>query len=393
MANDTSDDYGTLSRERKGLERLRDLEAPSDIHKWIFEISKASSGPLEPPELKHPLVDRLNERQEWAVRSALAAPDVYFIQGPPGTGKTTVIAELVNQITQEGGRVMVASQTNLAVDNALGRLGHKTNVRPIRWLGRFASIDPDPESKPFLEDNVVQSFFLPSIQNECERAQAEALALRSSWQAIDEFKTNCLDLTAQMDSNEAILVQLKQQRETLVRDRSTAHAQLQSEEEQLSILIQSMSLIERDEWSLIDLSRLKENAEIVEQLNEINSFNDRQKMAPVLLECLAVLNNFETGGEVDPAQAKLRQEIDTAAADYDFDKAKALKEELEQLEQHQSDKASSGWASTSKEIARLGRKLDHAGLNALASSLKPPADIEQVIERLQGEFEEQLSLQ
>ena len=100
LANDTSDDYGTLGRERKGLERLRDLEAPSDIHKWIFDISKASSGPLEPPELEHPLVDRLNERQEWAVRSALAAPDVYFIQGPPGTGKTTVIAELVNQITQ-----------------------------------------------------------------------------------------------------------------------------------------------------------------------------------------------------------------------------------------------------------------------------------------------------
>ena len=126
-------------------------------------------------------------------------------KGRQGQGKTTVIAELVNQITQEGGRVMVASQTNLAVDNALGRLGHKTNVRPIRWLGRFASIDPDPESKPFLEDNVVQSFFLPSIQNECERAQAEALALRSSWQAIDEFKTNSLDLTAQMESNEATL--------------------------------------------------------------------------------------------------------------------------------------------------------------------------------------------
>ena len=132
---------------------------------------------------------------------------------------------------------MVASQTNLAVDNALGRLGHKTNVRPIRWLGKFASIDPDPESKPFLEDNVVQSFFLPSIQNECERAQAEALALRSSWQAIDEFKTNSLDITAQMESNEAILGQLKQQRDTLVRDRSAAHSQIQSEEEQRTILM------------------------------------------------------------------------------------------------------------------------------------------------------------
>jgi hypothetical protein len=391
LANDTSDDYGTLGRERKGLERLRDLEAPSDIHKWIFDISKAASGPLEPPALKHPLVDRLNERQEWAVRSALAAPDVYFIQGPPGTGKTTVIAELVNQITQEGERVMVASQTNLAVDNALGRLGHKTNVRPIRWLGKFASIDPDPESKPFLEDNVVQSFFLPSIRNECEIAQAEALTLRSSWQAIDEFRTNSSDISTQMESNNATLEELKQQRDTLIGDRSAARAQIQDEEEQKNILMQSISHIEREEWSSIDLSRLKANTEIANQLKQINTLNGHQKMTPVLLESLAVLNNFENTGEVDPAQAKLRQEMNTAAADLDFDKAKTLKEELEQLEQNQSDEASIGWASTSKEIARLGRKLDHTGLNVLASSLKPPADIEQVVEQLQSEFEEQLS--
>jgi hypothetical protein len=108
---------------------------------------------------------------------------------------------------------MVASQTNLAVDNALGRLGHKTNVRPIRWLGKFAAIDPDPESKPFLEDNVVQSFFLPSIQNECQIAQTEALTLRSSWQAIDEFRTNSSDISAQMEANKATLEELKQQRE------------------------------------------------------------------------------------------------------------------------------------------------------------------------------------
>jgi superfamily I DNA and/or RNA helicase len=391
LANDTSDDYGTLGRERKGLERLRDLEAPSDIHKWIFDISKATPGPLEPPALEHPLVDRLNERQEWAVRSALAAPDVYFIQGPPGTGKTTVIAELVNQITQEGGRVMVASQTNLAVDNALGRLGHKTNVRPIRWLGKFASVDPDPESKPFLEDNVVQSFFLPSIQNECQIAQTEALTLRSSWQAIDEFRTNSSDISAQLESNKAILEELKQQRGTLIRDRSTAHAEIQSEEEQRNILTQSVSLIEREEWGLIDLSRLKDNTEITEQLNQINTLESHQKMVPILLECLTVLNNFESTGEVDPAQAKLRQEMNTAAADLDFDKAKALKEELEQLEQNQSDEANIGWASTSKEIARLGRKLDHAELNQLASSLKSPTDIDQIVERLQSEFEEQLS--
>ena len=61
-------------------------------------------------------------------------------------------------------------------------------------------------------------------------------------------------------------------------------------------------------------------------------------MVPILNECLTVLNNFENTGEVDPAQAKLRQEMNTAAADLDFDKAKALKEELEQLEREQRTK-------------------------------------------------------
>ena len=65
----------------------------------------------------------MNEEQERAVRGALA-PDVFLIQGPPGTGKTTVIAEIINQATESGERVLLASQSNLAVDNALGRFAN-----------------------------------------------------------------------------------------------------------------------------------------------------------------------------------------------------------------------------------------------------------------------------
>ena len=130
---------------------------------------------------------------------------------------------------------------------------------------------------------------------------------------------------------------------------------------------------------------------IAEQLNQIKTLESHQKMVPILIECLTVLNNFENTGEIDPAQAKLRQEMNTAAADLDFDKAKDLKEELEKLEREHSDKATIGWASTSKEIARMGRNLDHTELIDLASLLKPPTDIEQIFERLQSEFEDLLS--
>ena len=173
------------NRPARKAERLQELEAPCNLHEWIFDINKAANN-HEPPALKHPLVDSANEQQEFAAIS-IAAPEVYLIQGPPGTGKTTVIAELTNQLTHEGERCSIASQTNLAVDNALGRLKSKTNVRPVRHLGHFAAQDPDPESELFLENNVIESFFLPSVRDECAKAQERALNLFTESEAVKRF--------------------------------------------------------------------------------------------------------------------------------------------------------------------------------------------------------------
>lgn len=78
---------------------------------------------------------------------ALYAQDLCLLQGPPGTGKTTVIAEMLWQLIRkkQQTRVMLTSQTNLAIDNALSRLlgefvtsstsdmqRYRTIVKPIR---------------------------------------------------------------------------------------------------------------------------------------------------------------------------------------------------------------------------------------------------------------------
>ena len=55
-----------------------------------------------------------------------------MIQGPPGTGKTTVIAEGIFQCVQNGERVLLSSQSNDAVDNALDRLSLRPDIRPLR---------------------------------------------------------------------------------------------------------------------------------------------------------------------------------------------------------------------------------------------------------------------
>lgn len=67
---------------------------------------------------------KTDETQRNAVLEALHKKPVYLIQGPPGTGKTTVIVELIRQIIKGNphARILVTSQSNMAVDNVLEQL-------------------------------------------------------------------------------------------------------------------------------------------------------------------------------------------------------------------------------------------------------------------------------
>ncbi len=89
-------------------------------------------------------VQRINEHQRLAIAIALASPDCFFLQGPPGTGKTTFISELCYQIARRGGRVIVSSQSNLAVDNALSRLQNHPDILAIR-LGESKKVSEDAQ--------------------------------------------------------------------------------------------------------------------------------------------------------------------------------------------------------------------------------------------------------
>jgi hypothetical protein len=78
----------------------------------------------------------LNLDQKLAIQKMLSVPDIAYIQGPPGTGKTSMIAEACSHFVRMGKRVLIASQTNLAVDNALERLKDDPEIRPIRIRGQ-----------------------------------------------------------------------------------------------------------------------------------------------------------------------------------------------------------------------------------------------------------------
>ena len=145
---DLSGDLEKLARLKESLNRIvegHDIENPS-LGTFIFDASKAAgikdyedNIKLELQEVaKHLLNKRIanNESQKLAIAKAILAPELSIIQGPPGSGKSTAIAELIWQHVRENQntRILLTSETNLAVDNAIDRVANPYHnlVKPIR---------------------------------------------------------------------------------------------------------------------------------------------------------------------------------------------------------------------------------------------------------------------
>lgn len=114
------------------------------LGQFIFDSSKAeqvfkdiSKDGEEWNRVKQNQLLSLNDSQLAAILSAINARDLCLLQGPPGTGKTTVIAELIWQLISQNQeqRILLTSESNLAVDNALDKLLNKdqTLVKPLRF--------------------------------------------------------------------------------------------------------------------------------------------------------------------------------------------------------------------------------------------------------------------
>jgi superfamily I DNA and/or RNA helicase len=131
-----------------------------NLPNFLFDPNEARQSAADIEEEKQNILTDLNEpflrdnpKQLEAVAKALLAKDMALIQGPPGTGKTTVIAEIIWQalLKDPNAKILITSQTNLAVDNALERIKGKKLVRPIR----IGNIDKfEDEGKVYSNDRI-----------------------------------------------------------------------------------------------------------------------------------------------------------------------------------------------------------------------------------------------
>jgi len=121
-----------LNRQRQAVQDVQNGKAArSDLRELLLEPGRNA----QPAHVEITSWRRdLDESKKDAIRLALGAPDLFVVQGPPGTGKTSLIAELVEHCLQQNpaARILIASQTNVAVDNALERLDRSGQESMVR---------------------------------------------------------------------------------------------------------------------------------------------------------------------------------------------------------------------------------------------------------------------
>lgn len=121
-----------IDRQSKVLEQIRYAAVlnPSLLLEFIDPTAAPSS---KNDTVKYNL--ELNESQKRAVSLALSDNVLSLIQGPPGTGKTQVIAEICLQLYRANPniRILVCSETHIAVNNLISRLTeYSDEIRIVR---------------------------------------------------------------------------------------------------------------------------------------------------------------------------------------------------------------------------------------------------------------------
>ncbi|MFJ5071752.1 AAA domain-containing protein [Kitasatospora sp. NPDC088556] len=125
-----------LNRQRDALATIMAGQSTNRLLRDIID-SPAAIASRPPADVTHWFRADLDKSKRDVVLHALGSQDLLLVEGPPGTGKTTVIAEIVEQTLKRDptARILIVSQTHIAIDNALRRI-EEAGVQGLVRLGR-----------------------------------------------------------------------------------------------------------------------------------------------------------------------------------------------------------------------------------------------------------------
>lgn len=286
-----------LQRLLRGFERLKEgLAANANLENILFEDKPVIAERRKDVELE--FHNNLNEFQRAAVVGAMSAEDLYVIQGPPGTGKTTVISEICYQNAKAGLKTLVASQSNLAVDNALSRLLSNKDIRILRY-GRTESIEE--EGKKFIEENVSaywkeQTYTaiseevsehaikeqklleeIQAVKDKIASNESQKLVLKEQIQKKQEAKIRLAELDESITALKKQLGSLKKEREETEAALEKLRANVSSYEAEIAQLVEKLSQYDTEETVKKRLDEASEEFDRVSQELELSELVEEQK--------------------------------------------------------------------------------------------------------------------
>jgi len=292
-----------LNRLLKGFERLKEgLAANPNLENILFEDTPKISERKNDPELE--FHNNLNEYQRAAVAGAVSAEDLYVIQGPPGTGKTTVISEICYQNAKAGLKTLIASQSNLAVDNALSRLLSNKDIRILRY-GRTESIEE--EGKKFIEENVSEYWKKQTY----EAITKEIEGHKSKEQQLNEEILNCQTEIASLKDKEISLLEEIAKKETAKEKLAAITEEISQLKKQIIPLKKEREKTEQTLEKLIESRdritiRLKEVKETLEAIGSADSIDaEIQKAKSSIEKSKRMLEYIQVKSELEKIETQL----------------------------------------------------------------------------------------
>lgn len=282
---DAAGDIKQIERKEKALEQLKQGRTQNPyLGDFLFDASQArtikKTVKLQPQNL---LLSAANPGQKASVEKVLAAEDLVLIQGPPGTGKTTVIAEICYQIALLGGRTLITSQANLAVDNALSRLVHNPVIRAVR-KGKSEKVGE--EGQAFLEDQVIDRW-LANTATDCEnnlQQRQENIQIISQLLASSQQFSTYLQLEAEFNHQQNQFQLEKSKLEESYQNQEIAYNQSLANKNELESLVDRLKkILKKPENINWDDSEIKEFLPLLEPYTEgdqtVENFRENMREA------------------------------------------------------------------------------------------------------------------
>lgn len=244
----------------------------------------------------------IDDDKKEAVLAALSEPPLLVVEGPPGTGKTTFITELVLQTLRgnPNARVLLTSQTHVALDNSLERIIAQSEV-PVDAV-RIGQEDDDripPSTKKLMLDSK-----MPEMR---KRALAAGRAFMERWAQDHGLNVRDVQRAIALDRH----AQLKTRLETVEADLKGMEAKL-AEPDGRALGPDSRAAVEEEIESLsVRRGELERMAR--ESIKDLGTYLDTKDELKEFSECSAsdLRGWAEAYSERTPSGAQLKQLLQT----------------------------------------------------------------------------------